>query len=187
VRIAARSTGKPSLGQTSQAVTGGETRSCRAAGTRTCAQPIRRQIHRDPDSTAGPHPGANRSGLVGLRRVSPLLMGLRVEIDRGLVLLVAAPYDDTIVDWIRTLPERRCRRESQDWIMPARRERLRTLCSLIGELENAASTSRSARTPARASRAWTSDEPCYATASSRSWAHTANAGCRRCAYARAPL
>jgi len=62
-------------------------------------------------------------------------MGLRVEIDRGLVLLVAAPYDETIVDWIRTLPERRYRRESQDWIMPARREHLRTLCSLIGELE----------------------------------------------------
>ncbi|MCA1680892.1 MAG: hypothetical protein LC777_19070, partial [Actinobacteria bacterium] len=64
-----------------------------------------------------------------------LLMGLRVEIDRGLVLLVAAPYDETIVAWIRTLPERRYRRESQDWIMPARREHLRTLCSLIGELE----------------------------------------------------
>lgn len=62
-------------------------------------------------------------------------MGLRIDIDRGLVLLVAAPYDEMIVDCIRTLPERRYRRASQDWIMPARREHLRTLCSLIGELE----------------------------------------------------
>lgn len=62
-------------------------------------------------------------------------MGLRVDVDKGLVLLAAAPYDETIVDWIRTLPERRYRHESQDWIVPARREHLRTLCSFIGELE----------------------------------------------------
>lgn len=62
-------------------------------------------------------------------------MALRIDVDKGLVLLVAAPYDETIVDWIRTLPERRYRNESQDWIVPARREHLRTLCSFIGELE----------------------------------------------------
>ena len=62
-------------------------------------------------------------------------MGLRVDINKGLVMLVAAPYEETIVDWIRTLPQRRYRRESQDWIVPARREHLRTLCSLIGELD----------------------------------------------------
>lgn len=62
-------------------------------------------------------------------------MALRINVDKGLVLLVAVPYDETIVDWIRTLPERRYRHESQDWIVPARREQLHTLCSLIGELE----------------------------------------------------
>ena len=62
-------------------------------------------------------------------------MALRIDVDKGLMLLLAAPYDETIVDWIRTLPERRYRRESQDWIVPARREHLRAVCSFIGELE----------------------------------------------------
>lgn len=62
-------------------------------------------------------------------------MALRIDVDKGLVLLVAVPYDETIVDWIRTLPERRYRHETQDWIVPARRELLRTLCYFIGELE----------------------------------------------------
>jgi len=62
-------------------------------------------------------------------------MGLRVDINKGLVLLVAAPYDETIVDWIRRLPERRYRHGPHDWIVPARREHLRTLCSVVGELE----------------------------------------------------
>ncbi|MFP5364640.1 MAG: hypothetical protein ACLGI5_18130 [Thermoleophilia bacterium] len=60
---------------------------------------------------------------------------MRIDVDKGLMLLLAAPYDETIVDWIRTLPERRYRRESQDWIVPARREHLRAVCSFIGELE----------------------------------------------------
>jgi len=62
-------------------------------------------------------------------------MGLRVDVEEGLVLLAAVPYDESIVDRIRTLPKRRFRRESQDWILPARRELLRVLCGLIGELE----------------------------------------------------
>lgn len=62
-------------------------------------------------------------------------MALRVDINRGLVLLTAVPYEETIVDWIRTLPERRYRPATQDWTVPARHEHLRTIWGLIGELE----------------------------------------------------
>ena len=49
--------------------------------------------------------------------------------------LASAPYDETIVGWIRTLPQRRYRRESHDWSVPARREHLRKVCGVIAELE----------------------------------------------------
>jgi len=62
-------------------------------------------------------------------------MGLRVDANEGLLQLAAVPYDETIVDWIRTLPQRRYRREAQDWIIPARREHLQIVCGLIAELE----------------------------------------------------
>lgn len=51
------------------------------------------------------------------------------------MLLTAAPYDDEIVTHIRSLPERRYRRETRDWCIPARRAHLRAVCALIGELE----------------------------------------------------
>ncbi|MGI8731112.1 MAG: hypothetical protein ACR2LK_14210 [Solirubrobacteraceae bacterium] len=62
-------------------------------------------------------------------------MGLRVDANEGLLQLAAVPYDETIVDWIRTLPQRHYRSESQDWGIPARRDRLRTVCAVIAELE----------------------------------------------------
>ena len=49
--------------------------------------------------------------------------------------LASAPYDETIVDWIRTLPQRRYRRVSQDWSVPARHEHLLHVCGVIAELE----------------------------------------------------
>ena len=49
--------------------------------------------------------------------------------------LASAPYDETIVDLIKTLPQRRYRRDSQDWSVPARREQLRSVCGVIAELE----------------------------------------------------
>ena len=49
--------------------------------------------------------------------------------------LACAPYDETVVDCIRTLPKRHYRRESQDWSVPARREHLRNVCGVIAELE----------------------------------------------------
>ncbi len=73
--------------------------------------------------------------LVGVRRVSTLLMALRIDAIRGLIRLASAPYDETIVDWIRTLPQRHYRPASQDWSVPARRENLRSLCGVIAELE----------------------------------------------------
>ena len=65
----------------------------------------------------------------------PLLMALHVDARGGLMLLTAAPYDDEIVTHIRSLPERRYRRQTQDWCIPARRAHLRAVCALIGELE----------------------------------------------------
>ncbi len=61
-------------------------------------------------------------------------MALRVDADKGLVLLTVSPYDETIVDAIRTLPQRRYRPDEHDWILPARREQLRALCVVIAEL-----------------------------------------------------
>lgn len=68
----------------------------------------------------------------------PAEMSLRVHIDKGVVLLIVEPFDEHIIDQIRALPERRYRRESRDWILPARREQLRAVWSLIGELEETA-------------------------------------------------
>jgi hypothetical protein len=65
-------------------------------------------------------------------------MALRVDTRDGLVLLAAAPYDDAVVEWIRTLPERHYRAREQAWCVPARREQLRHVCALIGELEERA-------------------------------------------------
>lgn len=62
-------------------------------------------------------------------------MALHLDVNRGLVLMAAVPYDETIVDWVRTLPERRYRHATQDWTVPARREHLRAICGLISELD----------------------------------------------------
>ena len=62
-------------------------------------------------------------------------MALRVDANKGLLQLAAVPYDETIIDWIRTLPQRHYRRETQDWITPARREQLQMVCGLTAELE----------------------------------------------------
>lgn len=62
-------------------------------------------------------------------------MGLRIDAIGGLIRLASAPYDETIVDWIRTLPKRHYRRGSHDWTVPARREYLRSVCGVIAELE----------------------------------------------------
>jgi hypothetical protein len=48
------------------------------------------------------------------------------------------PYDETIIDWIRALPQRHYRPETQDWITPARREHLRAVCGVIAELQERA-------------------------------------------------
>ena len=61
-------------------------------------------------------------------------MSLHVDADKGLVLLSVSPYDETIVDAIRALRERRYRPAEQDWVVPARRDHLRTLCGVIAEL-----------------------------------------------------
>jgi hypothetical protein len=62
-------------------------------------------------------------------------MAMRVDANEGLLQLAAVPYDETIIDWIRTLPQRHYRPETQDWITPARREHLQMVCRLIAELE----------------------------------------------------
>jgi len=62
-------------------------------------------------------------------------MALRVDANEGLLQLAAVPYDETIVDWIRALPQRHYRRTTQDWITPARREHLQMVCGMIAELE----------------------------------------------------
>jgi hypothetical protein len=62
-------------------------------------------------------------------------MALSVDAHRGLVLLAAVPYDDAIIDWVRALPERHYRPHVHAWCVPARREQLRHLSTLIGELE----------------------------------------------------
>lgn len=62
-------------------------------------------------------------------------MALRIDAIEGLMRLASAPYDETIVDWIKTLPVRHYRRHSQDWRVPARREHLRNVCGVIAELE----------------------------------------------------
>jgi hypothetical protein len=62
-------------------------------------------------------------------------MALRVDARDGLVLLAAAPYDDAVVEWIRTLPKRHYRPRAQAWCVPARREQLRHVCALIGALD----------------------------------------------------
>jgi hypothetical protein len=62
-------------------------------------------------------------------------MALRVDAQDGLLLLAAVPYDHVILDGIRALPERRYRRRTHDWCLPARRECLRDVCVLIGEIE----------------------------------------------------
>lgn len=51
------------------------------------------------------------------------------------MLLTATPYDDKIITHIRSLPERRVRRQTRDWRIPSRRAHLRAACALIGELE----------------------------------------------------
>ena len=62
-------------------------------------------------------------------------MSLLIDADKGLLQLAAEPYDETIVQWIRTVPQRRYRRQSHDWCIPARREHLLIVCSVIAELE----------------------------------------------------
>ena len=62
-------------------------------------------------------------------------MALRIDAIGGLIRLACAPYDETIVDSIKTLPQRRYHRDSQDWSVPARREYLRSVCGMIAELE----------------------------------------------------
>ena len=62
-------------------------------------------------------------------------MGLRVDASGGIVLLSAAPFDETIVDHIRALPDRRYQHKSQAWIIPARREQLLALSRMIAELD----------------------------------------------------
>ena len=62
-------------------------------------------------------------------------MSLLIDANKGLLQLAAEPYDETIVQWIRTVPQRRYRRQSHDWCIPARREHLLTVCSVIAELE----------------------------------------------------
>ncbi len=62
-------------------------------------------------------------------------MSLLIDGNKGLLQLAAEPYDETIVQWIRTVPQRRYRRQSYDWCIPARREHLLTVCSVIAELE----------------------------------------------------
>jgi hypothetical protein len=62
-------------------------------------------------------------------------MALRIDASGGLMRLASSPYDETVVDWIRTLPQRHYRREPQDWSVPARREHLRSVCGVIAELE----------------------------------------------------
>ena len=82
-------------------------------------------------------------------------MALRVDARDGLVLLAAAPYDDCVVEWIRTLPERHYRPREQAWCVPARREQIRHVCALIGELEErdvAVDISRQRERPPRAHR-----------------------------------
>jgi hypothetical protein len=58
-------------------------------------------------------------------------MALRVDAQDGLLLLAAVPYDDVIVEGIRALPERRYRRGTHDWCLPACCD----VCVLIGEIE----------------------------------------------------
>ena len=62
-------------------------------------------------------------------------MALRIDAVGGLLRLASVPYDEMIVDWIRTLPQRRYRAASQDWGVPARPEHLRHVCRVIAELE----------------------------------------------------
>jgi hypothetical protein len=62
-------------------------------------------------------------------------MALHVDARGGVMLLTAAPYDDEIITHIRSLPERRYRRQTRDWCIPARGAHLRADCAGIGELE----------------------------------------------------
>ena len=62
-------------------------------------------------------------------------MSLVIDANKGLLQLAAAPYDETIIHLIRTVPQRRYRRQTHDWCIPARREHLLTVCSVIAELE----------------------------------------------------
>lgn len=91
-------------------------------------------------SDGGPatKPAVHRPRLLGLRRVPPVLMAMRIDANEGLLQLAAVPYDETIIDWIRTLPQRHYRPETQDWSIPARREHLRAVCGVIAELEERA-------------------------------------------------
>jgi hypothetical protein len=62
-------------------------------------------------------------------------MALLVDAHDGLLLLAAAPYDTLIVERIRALPQRRYRAASRDWRIPARREHLRNVSTLVAELD----------------------------------------------------
>lgn len=62
-------------------------------------------------------------------------MALIIDADKGLLQLAAEPYDEAIVDWIRSLPQRRYRRQTHDWCIPARREYVLTVHGVIAELE----------------------------------------------------
>jgi hypothetical protein len=62
-------------------------------------------------------------------------MSLLIDADKGLLRLAAEPYDETIVQWIRTVPQRRYRPQTHDWCIPARREHLQAVCTVIAELE----------------------------------------------------
>ena len=62
-------------------------------------------------------------------------MALRVDSRHGLVLLTVDPYDASVVDAIRGLPERRYRHRSREWCIPATREHLRAVNTTLAELE----------------------------------------------------
>ena len=69
---------------------------------------------------------------------------LAIDVDGGLVRL-RARYDPELVAQLRTLPGRRFIRARREWVLPAKREALAQLASLVEQLGDAATPTERAR------------------------------------------
>ena len=134
----------------------------RASPPRPCRTATRPARGCAADSVPTTQSAVNRTCFFSLRRIPALLMSLVIHANGGFLQLAAEPYDETVVHWIRTVPQRRYSPQTHDWCIPARREHLQRVCSVIAELEERGIAVEISKAAAARLAEWTPDAPCCA-------------------------